>query len=90
MPIIRFTPALSRFFPGLQPQTVGGRTVAEALEQVEQAVPGLRAYLLDEQGRLRKHVNIYVAGSLLQNRETLADELSDNTDMLVFQALSGG
>lgn len=90
MPSIRFTSALNRFFPTLKEQQVAARTVGEALEALEQAYPGLKDYLLDEQGRLRKHVNIFVQGELIADRATLADRLAEGDEVLIFQALSGG
>lgn len=90
MPSIRFTSALNRFFPTLKEQQVAARTVGEALEALEQAYPGLKDYLLDEQGRLRKHVNIFVQGELIADRATLGDRLAEGDEVLIFQALSGG
>jgi sulfur-carrier protein len=37
-----------------------GSTVQEALDRVFAENPLLRSYLLDDQGRLRQHVNVFV------------------------------
>lgn len=90
MATVSFTSALNRFFPGLKAEQVDAPTVRDALEQVERLYPGIKDYLVDEQGGLRKHVNIFVGGELITDRNRLSDPLGPNADMLVFQALSGG
>ena len=90
MPTIRFTTALKRFFPSLKEQEVTGGTVGEVLEEVEARYPGLKDYVLDEQGRLRQHVNIFLSGELIEDKETLKDKVGEKDEVYVFQALSGG
>ncbi|MCB0549159.1 MAG: MoaD/ThiS family protein [Phaeodactylibacter sp.] len=90
MPTVRFTTALRRFFPSLKEQEVAGGTVAEVLEEVESLYPGIKDYVLDEQGRLRQHVNIFLSGELIEDKETLQDRVRDKDEVYVFQALSGG
>lgn len=90
MATVSFTSALNRFFPALKAEQVDAPTVRDALEQVERLYPGIKDYLVDEQGGLRKHVNIFVEGELIADRKRLSDPLEPNADILVFQALSGG
>ena len=65
-------------------------TVAAALEAVFRDNPRLRGYVLDEQGRVRQHVAIFVAGELIHDRDTLSDAVAADQDIFVMQALSGG
>jgi len=90
MQTIKCTGALRRFFPKLKDEAVNGETVAEAIQQFENHYPGITDYLLDEQGALRKHVNIFVGGELIQDRIHLQDPLKESSEILIFQALSGG
>jgi len=45
---------------------------------------------LDEKGAIRKHLNIFVRGELIEDRQTLKDRLEQEDEILIFQALSGG
>ena len=45
---------------------------------------------MDDHGALRKHVNIFINDELLDDRETLRDEVTDKDRVFVMQALSGG
>ena len=46
--------------------------------------------VIDDQGRLRKHVVIFVDGQAIQDRAQLGDAVEDESELLVMQALSGG
>ena len=67
-----------------------GATVAEVLHSGFDGDDLLRSYVLDEQGRLRKHVNIYLDGTLIRDRLRLSDAVADGSEIYVLQALSGG
>jgi sulfur carrier protein ThiS len=45
---------------------------------------------VDEQGRLRQHVAVFVGGELVRDRLNLTDRVQDHQDVFVMQALSGG
>jgi len=90
MATIKFTYALKRFFPGLKDTPAKGNTLAEIFHAAEESFPGIRSYLLDEQGRLRQHVNIFIDGNLIKDRNDLNDPFSDNSEVYIMQALSGG
>ncbi len=90
MPKVRFTNHLRRFFPDLQEVEVAGETVAEVVAGLEDRYPGLVAYIVDERGALRQHVNIFVGNSLVQDREHLQDAVAPGDRIFIFQALSGG
>ncbi len=87
---IKFTAALKRFFPDLTELDISGGTVAEVIQATEVKYPGISDYLLDERGAIRQHMNIFVRGELIEDRETLQDALKENDEIVIFQALSGG
>lgn len=90
MAIVKFTSNLKRFYPDLQPIEVKGKSVAEALEEIESNFSGLKDYIVDENGSLRKHVNIFIGNNLIKDRARLNDSLAEGDEMYVMQALSGG
>jgi sulfur carrier protein ThiS len=89
MPVVAFTPNLTRHLDCREVVVAAG-TVAEALERVFRENPRLRSYIVDEQGRLRQHVAVFVGGELVRDRTHLSDEIQDDQDVFVMQALSGG
>jgi molybdopterin synthase sulfur carrier subunit len=89
MPEVRFTTTLQRHLDA-PARAVGGDTVRAALEEVFRAAPRLRGYVLDDQGRLRRHVQVFVDGELVRDRDGLTDAVSPASEIYVMQALSGG
>jgi len=89
MPEVKFTQNLERHLAA-PPATVAGATVREALDQVFAGNPRLRGYVLDEQGRLRKHVLIFIDGEMIADRRSLGDPVAPDSEVVVMQALSGG
>ncbi len=90
MPHVAFTRHLVRFFPALTEGEVPGATVREVIDALERRHPGFAAYVMDETGRLRRHVNIFVGDEPICDRARLSDALSPNDEVFILQALSGG
>ncbi len=89
MPRVVFTKNLQRHV-SCPPTEASGRTVREALAAVFTANPMARGYVLDEQGAVRKHVVIFVDGQQIADRQNLSDPITENAEIYVMQALSGG
>jgi sulfur carrier protein ThiS len=89
MPTVAFTPNLKRHLC-CPVRTVPGATVREVLENIFTEEPKLRGYVLDDQGRLRQHLAVFVDGSLVADRQTLNDRVNPHGEIFVMQALSGG
>ena len=87
---IKFTSALKRFFPLLTELEIEGNTVKEVLLNVEKIHPGISNYLVDDQGGLRTHLNIFIKGDMIRDRKLLNDTVKQTDELLIFQALSGG
>ncbi len=89
MPDVTFTATLQRHLAA-PPSSVSGSTVRAALDAVFRENPRLRAYVLDDQGRLRRHVMVFVDGEPIVDRDGLADRVGPASRVFVMQALSGG
>lgn len=72
------------------PTEAEGETVHQVLEQVFKHCPPMRSYVLDDQGRVRKHMVIFVNGAQIRDLKTLSDVVSAGSEIYVMQALSGG
>ncbi len=90
MPHVSFTRHLTRFFPTLVDGEVPGATVREVVDELDRRYPGLAAYIVDETGRLRRHVNVFIGDDPIADREHLSDRIPPEARLFVMQALSGG
>ncbi len=86
---IIFTSHLGGIAPQGEPQ-FPGKTVGEVLGACFAAHPGLGHYILDDQGRLRKHVHVFAAERRLDAHSALATPVGEDDEIYVLQALSGG
>ncbi|HEX9682041.1 MAG TPA: MoaD/ThiS family protein [Acidimicrobiales bacterium] len=64
-----------------------GATVDGVLRDLDRRYPGLRFRVVDEQGRLRRHMNVFVGLEHVRDLDTPLDGVDEITLM---QALSGG
>lgn len=85
MPRVVFTSNLKRHLDA-PPAEVAGQSVRDVLDAVFAGNPRLRGYILDDQGRVRHHVVVFVGGE----RADLDDSLAPDAEVFVLQALSGG
>jgi hypothetical protein len=70
--------------------TIDATTVREVVTVLNTQFPGLGDYIVDEQGRLRRHVNIFVDGTMVRDRVHLAGAVGAESQLYIVQALSGG
>ena len=71
---------------GGRSHVVAGANVREVLAALERAHPPIAGWVLDEQGRIREHVNVFVNGVHGEERTQVADD--DRVHVL--PAITGG
>ena len=89
MPTVRFTQNIQRHV-ACPTRQVEGATVREVLNGYFSIHEQARGYVLDDQGRLRQHMAIFIDGAQLRDREKLTDAVPANAVVDLVQALSGG
>ena len=77
---------------GRREVTLEGRplTVGEALSALWAVHPSLRDRVLDEQGQVRPHVNVFVGAESIRDGGGLAMPISDTCVIAIIPAVSGG
>jgi sulfur-carrier protein len=64
-----------------------GDTLGDILVDLDRQFPGLRFRVVDEQGRLRQHVNVWLDSERVRDLSTRLDGVGE---VVIMQALSGG
>jgi sulfur-carrier protein len=93
MPVtVRIPSYLSAFAGGRNSLDVGGSpaTVADALAALWQLHPALRDRILDEQGAVRQHINIFVGEEAIRFADGLSTKVPESAEILIVPAVSGG
>lgn len=86
-------PSYLASFSGGQTSIVIGNspaTVGEALESLWQTYPALRDRIVDEQGEVRQHINIFVGDEGIRFADGLATKVPNGAEILIVPAVSGG
>jgi sulfur-carrier protein len=69
---------------------VEGATVREVLDDLFERCGELRTRISDEDGSLRRFVNVYVAGEDIRFLEGLATPVIDGSELTILPAVAGG
>jgi molybdopterin converting factor small subunit len=64
-----------------------GATVGAILDDLDRRYPGIRFRMVDEQGRIRKHMKVFVGDESVRD---LATPVTEADEVTIMQALSGG
>lgn len=89
MPTVRFTANIQRHVT-CPPLEVEGATLRDVLDGYFERNESARGYVLDDQGRLRTHMALFIDGRQMLDRDDLSDPVAADAVVDVLQALSGG
>lgn len=89
MPTVRFTQNIQRHID-CPTRAVDGSTIGEALDRYFRQHEQARSYVLDDQGKLRQHMALFMNGAQIRDREHLSDPVLPDAVIDIVQALSGG
>jgi sulfur-carrier protein len=70
--------------------TAPATTVSQALDALWQLHPALRDRVVDEQGEVRQHINVFVGEESIRFAAGLATPVPDGSEILIVPAVSGG
>ncbi len=84
-------PTILRTYTRDQSQvTAEGSTLTEVLESLESDFPGIKARVIDDAGKLRRFVNIYVAEEDVRFSEGLDTPTPEGAQISIIPAVAGG
>ena len=87
---VRIPTQLRELSGGAAELSAEGATVAEVLRALEAAHPGFSERLFDDQGELRRFVNVFVADEDVRFLNGLDTELAAGTTVSLVPAVAGG
>ena len=87
---VRIPTILRTFTSGAGEVTAEGSTLREVLDNLEASFPGIRDRILDEQGVLRRFVNVYVGDDDVRFIGGLDAEVADGARISIIPAVAGG
>jgi MoaD family protein len=84
-------PTILRTYTGGESEvSAEGATVADVLESLDANYRGIKGRIVDEQGELRRFVNVYVGNDDVRFLDGLATEVNEGSEVSVIPAVAGG
>jgi molybdopterin synthase sulfur carrier subunit len=91
MPVrVRIPTPLRRFTAGAEEVGASGATVAAIVGDLERQFTGIKERLCDEEGRVRRFVNIYLNGDDIRFLSNLDTAVKDGDELSIVPAIAGG
>ena len=87
---VRIPTILRTYTGGESEVSAEGANLAEVLEDLDAKFGGIKGRILDEDGKLRRFVNVYVGNDDVRFQDDLATPTPDGTEISVIPAVAGG
>ena len=90
MASVRIPTPLRKLTNDLEVVSAAGANVGELLDNLDKAFPGLRERICDEQGNVRRFVNIFVNDEDIRFLEERGTPVKDTDEVSIVPAIAGG
>ena len=90
MPTITVPSLMKYYLNDLTEVTVSGKTVSQALHDLTSRFPAVKMHILDSQGNLRRHVNLFVNQDNIKDLEGLETPILETDKIILMPSISGG
>lgn len=87
---VRVPTPLRRFTGGAEEVNATGATVAALVEDLEKRHPGIKERICDEEGKVRRFVNIFVNGDDIRFLDNLETAIKGGDEVSIVPAIAGG
>jgi molybdopterin converting factor small subunit len=87
---VRVPTILRTYTAGESEVSASGATLAEVLDDLDANYSGIKARVLDDEGNLRRFVNVYVGNDDVRFLDNLQTPTPDGTQISVIPAVAGG
>ncbi|MEK6777024.1 MAG: ubiquitin-like small modifier protein 1 [bacterium] len=87
---VRIPTPLRSLTQGQAEVSVGGKSIREIVDNLEKAYPGIKERICDEQGNLRRFVNLYLNDEDVRFLKDLQTEVRDGDGLSIVPAIAGG
>jgi len=90
MPTVRF-PAVMKYYVNNQAELfVPALTVQELVERVIEQYPSIKFHLLDSEGSLRRHFNVFINGTHIRDLNGMETPLDEADKVILMASAAGG
>ncbi len=87
---VRVPTPLRKFTQGSDEVDASGDTILAMFEDLEQNHPGIKERVMDDAGKVRRFVNVYVNGDDIRFLKNVDTALKDGDSISIVPAIAGG
>lgn len=90
MPKVRIPAPLRRLTGDQRVVEAGGATLADLVEDLERRFPGIKARIVDGEGKVHSFVNVFVNDEDVRFLQGMATPLREDAEVAIIPAMAGG
>jgi molybdopterin converting factor small subunit len=90
MPVLKISPLMRYYIDHQNEVVVPGITVIEVLTNAVEKYPALKAQVFDSDGKLRRHINVFVNDENIRELKGLKTKLKEEDRITLLASISGG
>jgi molybdopterin converting factor small subunit len=90
MPIVRFPTVMKYYVDNQAEFFVPALTVKEVVDQVIEQYPSIKFHLVDANGNLRRHFNIFINGTHIRDLNGMDTTLKEEDKVILMASAAGG
>lgn len=90
MPTVRF-PTVMKYYVNNQTEfSVPAATVDELIKSVIAEYPSIKFHIIDSEGKLRRHFNVFVNGTHIRDLDGMDTPLKEDDKVILMASAAGG
>lgn len=84
-------PALMKYYVNdLSEVQIKGSTVSQAINDLTSQYPAIKPHIMDDQGRLRRHINLFINKENINNLNGLDTPVDESDIIILMPSITGG
>jgi sulfur-carrier protein len=88
--LVRIPTPLRKLTQGQEEVSAAGATVAEVITDLESNYPGIKTRICDDQGKVRRFVNIFANDEDIRFLQNLDTPVGESDEISIVPAIAGG
>ncbi len=90
MATVRIPSPLRRYTNGQSKVEGKGANISELIENLESQYPGVKTRLCEDNGQIKRYVNVFVNGEEIRTLQGSETPLTDKDEVSIVPAMAGG
>ena len=90
MPSVRFPAVMKYYLDNRSELSVSASTVQGLIDQIVEQYPSIKFHLLDSEGQLRRHFNIFINGIHIRDLNGTDTPLKEEDKVILMASAAGG